>query len=125
MGIRGLAAVWRLKSTMAYSSGGYGEARKVADQARALLNVSGFNPPGTVPRVIRVAALSDAAIGDLPAAERGLKECAVLFDQVTPSEKPEALCLFHPRRLAQQRSNAADALDHSRPRANRPPDPHS
>jgi len=114
MGIRGLAAVWRLKSTMAYSSGGYGEARKVADQARALLNVSGFNPPGTVPRVIRVAALSDAAIGDLPAAERGLKECAVLFDQVTPSEKPEALCLFHAGRVAQERGNVDEALEHFR-----------
>ena len=114
MGIRGLAAVWRLKSTMAYSSGGYGEARKVADQARALLNVSGFNPPGTVPRVIRVAALSDAAIGDLKAAERGLTECAVLFDQVTPSEKPEALCLFHAGRVAQERGNTDEALDHFR-----------
>ncbi len=114
LGIRGLAAVWRLKSTMAYSSGGYGEARKVADQARALLNVSGFNPPGTVPRVIRVAALSDAAIGDLKAAERGLTECAVLFDQVTPSEKPEALCLFHAGRVARERGNIDEALEHFR-----------
>jgi CHAT domain-containing protein len=114
MGIRGLAAVWRLKSTMAYGSGGYGDARKVADEARALLNVSGFNPPGTVPRVVRVAALSDAAIGDLSAAERGLKECAVLFDQVTPSEKPEALCLFHAGRVAQERGNIDEALAHFR-----------
>jgi len=114
IGIRGLAAVWRLKSTMAYSGGGYGDARKIADQARALLNVSGFNPPGTVPRVVRVAALSDAAIGDLQAAERGLKECAVLFDQVTPSEKPEALCLFHAGRVAQERGNVDEALEHFR-----------
>ncbi|HEX7967980.1 MAG TPA: tetratricopeptide repeat protein, partial [Stellaceae bacterium] len=109
-GIRGLAAVLRLQSTMAYDGGAYGEAHKIADQARALLNVSGLNPPGTAPRVIRVAALSDAAIGDLSAAERGLRESAYLFDQVTPNEKPLAITLFLAGREAQTRGDLDRAL---------------
>jgi CHAT domain-containing protein len=105
--IRGLAAVWRLKSTMAYEGGSYGDSRKVADRARALLEISGFNPPGTVPRVVRVAALSDGGIGNLTAAERGLRESAYLFDQVTPNEKPVAITLF----LAGRQARAHDDLD--------------
>lgn len=108
--IRGLSAVWRLKSTMEYEGGDYGESRKIAERARALLEMSGFNPPGTVPRVVRVAALSDAGIGNLSAAERGLRESAYLFDQVTPNEKPVAITLFLAGRQARSSGDLDEAL---------------
>jgi CHAT domain-containing protein len=108
--IRALAAVWRLQSIMAYQAGNYSESHKIADAARALLDISGFNPPGTVPRVVRVAALDDAAIGDLSGAERGLRESADLFDQVTPDEKPLAITLLLAGREAQARDNLGEAL---------------
>jgi CHAT domain-containing protein len=108
--IRGVAAVWRLKSTIAYEGTNYSESRKVADQARAILDISGFNPPGTVPRVVRVAALSDAGIGDLSRAERGLRESAYLFDQVTPNEKPVAITLFLAGRQAQADGDLNESL---------------
>jgi CHAT domain-containing protein len=108
--IRGLSAVWRLESTMDYEGASYGESRKIAGQARALLEISGFNPPGTVPRVVRVAALSDAGAGDLTAAARGLRESAYLFDQVTPNEKPVAITLFLAGRQARSSGNLDEAL---------------
>jgi CHAT domain-containing protein len=113
-GIRGLSAVWRLEATMAYDGGAYPESRKIADEGQALLDVSGINPPGTRPRVIRIAALSDAAIGDVVAAERGLRECAQLFGQTTPNEIPEAICRFHAGRQAMAQGNLDGALEQFR-----------
>ena len=46
-----------------------------------------FNPPGTVPRVIRVAALSDAGIGDLTRArpvQDHLGDLTLAFANVAP-----------------------------------------
>ncbi len=109
-GIRGLAAVWRLQSSMAYEGGAYDESRAIARKAQAMLRVSNLNPPGTVPRVIRIAALSAARAGDAQSAARGLSESTTLFDQLTPNEKPLAITLFLAGGEAHARGDAAEAL---------------
>jgi hypothetical protein len=61
--VRGLAESWSLKAKIEYLNGNYPQAKTQLAQVRDLLRVAGVNPPGVVPRVIRLAALSDARLG--------------------------------------------------------------
>jgi CHAT domain-containing protein len=108
--IRDLASVWRFQATLAYDAKAFEDSRKIAAQAQALLELSHLNPPGTLPRVIRIAALSDARVGDFHGANRGLTESANLFDQLTPNEKPFAITLLLAGREARDNGDLDGAL---------------
>ncbi|HYM03715.1 MAG TPA: CHAT domain-containing protein, partial [Stellaceae bacterium] len=112
--IRDLASVWRFQANLAYDAKEFETARKLAARAQALLEVSHLNPPGTLPRVIRIAALSNARVGDFHDVNSGLTESARLFDQLTPNEKPYAITLLLAGREAREHGDNETALQQFR-----------
>jgi CHAT domain-containing protein len=113
-GVQGLIEVWRFEASLAYNAAAYEDARKFARQARALLDAGGFVSPPTLPRLTRIAALSDSGIGDAGGADRGLNESTQLFNRFTPNEKPLAITLLLAGREARARGDNVEALDRFR-----------
>ncbi len=98
--VSGLAASWSLSSLIDYENGNYPEVRADTQRVNALLRASGLNPPGVVPRVLRLAALSDAGSGDLSTAVDQLGVAADLFAKNATSDRPVALTLLLAGRTA-------------------------
>ncbi|HZS84323.1 MAG TPA: CHAT domain-containing tetratricopeptide repeat protein [Stellaceae bacterium] len=94
MGILGLSSIWRFEGMLAYRAGRYDDAKRLAEQSKALIAVSGTDVGGVLPRVVRVAALSDAGAGEFVAAAKAFSESVQLFNQVIPNERPVAVTLF-------------------------------
>jgi CHAT domain-containing protein len=108
--VSGLAASWSLASLIAYQSGRYAEAKTETARVNALLQATGVNPPGVMPRAVRLAALSDAKQGNLSSAVDGLGSAASLFQKTGSSERPAALTLFLAGRTALAAGNNVLAL---------------
>lgn len=109
--VSGLAASWSLSSLIAYQNGDYGKVRDDTRRVNALLRVTGLNPPGVVPRVLRLAALSEAGQGDLAAAVERLGTAADLFAKNGSYERPVALTLLIAGRTALAAGNTTLALN--------------
>jgi CHAT domain-containing protein/tetratricopeptide (TPR) repeat protein len=109
-GVMGIAAIWRLRASLAYFDGQYDDAQLLTKQARELMEAAGINPPGMLPRTVRLAALTLAKRGDAATASDQLGESARLFDQIGPNERPVAVTLFLAGREALQHQDADLAL---------------
>jgi CHAT domain-containing protein len=109
--VSGLAASWSLASLIAYQNGSYVQVKSDTRRVNALLRATGVNPPGVVPRVLRLAALSDAGQGDLAAAVDRLGSAADLFAKSGTYERPVALTLLIAGRTALAAGNNDLALD--------------
>jgi CHAT domain-containing protein len=93
-GIVGICSVWRFEAVLAYNAGRFDESKQLGQQAKVLLDSSGLSAPGVLPRVVRVAAMSDAGTGAFADATKQFAESVRLFDQVVPNERPVAITLF-------------------------------
>jgi CHAT domain-containing protein len=113
-GIQGLVEVWRFEASLAYEGKSYADAGKYTRQARAMLRLGDFVSPPTLPRVVRIAALSDGGTGDAGGATRGLSESTQLFDRFTPNEKPVAITELLAGRQAHGAGDNETALKHFR-----------
>jgi CHAT domain-containing protein len=109
-GLQGLIEVSRFEANLAYDAKAYDEAATYTRRARALLDLGGFVAPLTLPRVIRIAALSEGGKGDAGAADSSLAESTLLFDRIGPNEKPLAITLLLAGREARARGDQAGAL---------------
>jgi len=109
-GIVGLSSIWRFQAVLAYNDGRFDQSKQLGQQAKTLLESSGLTAPGILPRVVRVAAMSDAGTGAFADATKAFAESVRLFDQVTPNERPVAVTLF----LAGRQAQAENKRDHER-----------
>ncbi len=114
MGILGLSSIWRFEGMLAYRAGRFDDARRFAEQSKILIAASGMNQSGVLPRVVRMAALSDAGQGDFVDAAKGFSQSLQLFDQVIPNERPVAVTLFLAGREAQKQGKVERALQRFR-----------
>lgn len=108
--VSGLAASWSVASLIAYQNGDYSAVRRYTQRVNTLLKETGVNPPGVVPRAIRLAALSDAQEGDSAAAVSQLDSAASLFGKSGSAERPQALTLLLAGRTALASKNLPLAL---------------
>jgi CHAT domain-containing protein len=108
--VSGLAASWSVASLIAYESGDYSAVKLYIQRVDTLLSATGVNPPGVVPRALRLAALSDAKAGDPAAALTQLDSAASLFGKSGTAERPQALTLLLAGRTALASNNLPLAL---------------
>jgi CHAT domain-containing protein len=108
--VSGLAASWSVASLIAYQNGDYSAVKRYTQRVSTLLKTTGVNPPGVVPRALRLAALSDAKEGDPTAALTQLDSAASLFGKTGSAERPQALTLLLAGRTALASNNVALAL---------------
>ena len=108
--VSGLAASWSLSSLIAYQSGNYSQVKDETRRVNALLRATGVNPPGVAPRILRLAALSDAGAGDTSTAVDRLGAAADLFAKNGVYERPVALTLLLAGRTALASGNNELAL---------------
>ncbi|MBV8652457.1 MAG: CHAT domain-containing protein, partial [Alphaproteobacteria bacterium] len=109
-GIIGLSSVWRFQAMLSYQDGQFDASKQLGQQAKVLLESSGLSAPGVLPRVLRVAALSDAGTGDFANATKAYNESVELFDKVSPNERPVAVTLFLAGRDSQKQAKTDRAL---------------
>jgi CHAT domain-containing protein len=108
--VAGLAASWSVASLIAYQGGDYSAVKLYTHRVNTLLRATGVNPPGVVPRALRLAALSDAKAGDLADALSQLDSAASLFGKSGTAERPQALTLLLAGRTALNSNNLPVAL---------------
>ena len=108
--VSGLAASWSVAALIAYQSGDHSAVKLYTQRVDALLKVTGVNPPGVVPRALRLAALSEAKNGDPAAAVGQLDSAASLFGKAGSAERPRALTLLLAGRTALASKNLPLAL---------------
>jgi CHAT domain-containing protein len=108
--VLGLAEVLRVESVLYNRLGDYDESIAKATEARLLLENNGVNPPGVIPRTLRITALSAGESGQLGAAASDLESSARLFQQDTPNERPLAVTYLLAGAALQRDGKPEDAL---------------
>lgn len=113
-GILGLSNVWRFQGMLAYRKHKYELASRLAQQAETLVKISGLGTKATLPRVVRVAALTEQAQGRINQAVTGLSDSVRLFSQYAPNERPVAVTLFLIGRALEREGRTDAALERFR-----------